>query len=138
MRVGIRGAVLAAWDGERGAARREEQKNPLAPPYRVLTLEVVVCPALLGQPSGLGGNTGVGKIEPAGGGPLGEGGQTPGLADLGAKCREKDSVQLGKSIISISMNLGGFSMPIESVEIPTVALTTAFLCRFSFTHGPLF
>lgn len=61
MCVGIRGAVLTAWDGERGAARREEQKNPLVPPYRVLTLEVVVCPTLLGQPSGLGGNTGVGR-----------------------------------------------------------------------------
>lgn len=80
----------------------------------------------------------MGKIKPAGGGQLGEVGQTPRLADLGVKCREKGSVQLGKSIISVSMNLGEFSMPLESVEIPTMALTTAFLCRFSFTNGPLF
>lgn len=29
-------------------------------------------------------------------------------------------------------------MPIRSVEIPAVALTTSFLCRFNFTDGPLF
>lgn len=106
-----------------GSCKEGRTKEPLAPPYRVLTLEAVVCPTLLGQPSGFSGNTGVGKIEPAGGGQLGEVGQMPGLADLGVKCREKGSVQLGKSIISISMNLGEFSMPLESVEIPTMALS---------------
>lgn len=65
----------------RGSCKEGRTEEPLAPPYRVLTLEAVVCPALLGQLSGLGGNTGMGKTEPAGGGQLGEVGQTPGLAE---------------------------------------------------------
>lgn len=72
-----------------GSCKEGRTKEPLAPPYRVLTLEAVVCPALLGQLSGLGGKTGVGKTESAGGGQFGEVGQTPGLAGPGCQVQRE-------------------------------------------------
>lgn len=84
----------------RGSCKEGRTKEALAPPYRVLTLEAVVCPTLLGQLSGLG----VGKTEPAGGGQLGEAGQTPGLADLGAKCREKEGLSTIRGIHNLNMD----------------------------------
>lgn len=88
----------------RGSCKEGRTEEPLGPPYRVLTLEAVVCPALLGQLSGFGGNTGVGKTEPAGGGQLGEAGQTPRLADLGAECREKEGLSTVREIHNLNIN----------------------------------
>lgn len=128
------GCCLGCLGWGEGSCKEGRTKEPLAPPYRVLTLEAVVCPAVLGQLSGLGGNTGVGKTEPywrrsarrgRTDAQVGRSGYQVPREGLGT-VREMHNFS-----IDILVNLGGFSMPVESAEIPTVVLTATFLCRLN-------